>query len=238
MNGKDSPFTVTVLQYRSDNPIDKETTMIAYNTALPGPAKKLSVEPTVAATAVVTDCLLGRYTEVQEFTYMAESQMHDYSYICSHGSVIYSKIGKFANIAAQVRINPGNHPHERPTLHHFTYRAAQYGFAEEDDAQFFNWRRLQEVRIGHDTWIGHGCIIMPGVSIGNGAIVGSHSVVTRDVAPYTIVVGSPAKVVRRRFPPSIADRIEASAWWDWDHDTIRERFADFKDIRAFLAKYC
>ncbi len=212
--------------------------MIPYNSHGKHSQKTLKETPTVADTAILTDCLLGRYTEIQEFTQMAESSMDDYSYICAYGSVIYTAIGKFANIAAQVRINPGNHPHERPTLHHFTYRAARYGFAEQDDAAFFNWRRIQQVRIGHDTWIGHGCIIMPGVTIGNGAIIGSLSVVTKDVPPYTIVAGAPAKPIRRRFPRIIADRIEQSAWWDWDHETLKSRLGDFKDIRIFLDKYC
>jgi phosphonate metabolism protein (transferase hexapeptide repeat family) len=212
--------------------------MIKYNSAHVTSAKRLTEEPTVAPTAVIKDTLLGRYTEVQEFSEMIEAEMDDYSYICSHCSVIYTRIGKFANIAAQVRINPGNHPYERPTQHHFTYRPAMYGLAQEDDEAFFNWRRIQQVNIGHDVWIGHGCIIMPGVSIGNGAIVGSHAVVTHNVPAYTIVAGSPAKVVRRRFPQSIAERIEASAWWDWDHETLRARLPDFKDIRTFLARYC
>jgi phosphonate metabolism protein (transferase hexapeptide repeat family) len=212
--------------------------MIKYNTPDLHTAKCLSVEPTVAETAMIKDSFLGRYTEIMGFTTMTESSMDDYSYVCSYGSVIYANIGKFANIAAHTRINPGSHPHERPSLHHFTYRAKQYGFAEQDDAAFFNWRRLQTVTIGHDTWIGHACIIMPGVTIGNGAIVGSNSVVTKDVAPYTIVAGSPAKLLRRRFPKSISDRLDASAWWDWDHEVIKARLDDFKDIRTFLEKYC
>jgi len=79
---------------------------------------------------------------------------------------------------------------------------------------------------------------MPGVTIGNGAIIGSLSVVTKDVPPYTIVAGAPAKPIRRRFPRIIADRIEQSAWWDWDHETLKSRLGDFKDIRIFLDKYC
>jgi hypothetical protein len=136
-----------------------------------------------------------------------------------------------------VRINPGFHPIERPTLHHFTYRRAKYGMAPEDDASFFEWRRRQRVHIGHDTWIGHGAVIMPGVRIGNGAVIGSNSVVTRDVPAYAIVAGAPAKVIRQRFPAAIAAAIESTAWWDWDHATLTGRMDDFCDLRRFLAKY-
>ena len=78
---------------------------------------------------------------------------------------------------------------------------------------------------------------MPGVTIGNGAVVGSNAVVTRDVPAFAIVAGAPAKVIRQRFPASIAAAIESTTWWDWDHDTLTERMDDFCDLRRFLAKY-
>jgi phosphonate metabolism protein (transferase hexapeptide repeat family) len=112
-----------------------------------------------------------------------------------------------------------------------------YGMDDQDDEEFFAWRRRQRVTIGHDTWIGHGVVIMPGVTIGNGAVVGSNSVVTKDVPAYAIVAGAPAKLIRQRFPKAIAAALEATAWWDWDHDTLTARLVDFKDLRGFLAKY-
>jgi len=75
------------------------------------------------------------------------------------------------------------------------------------------------------------------VRIGNGAVVGSNSVVTKDVPAYAIVGGVAAKVIRQRFPRAIAEAIEATAWWDWDHETLTARMADFRDLRTFLAKY-
>jgi len=197
----------------------------------------LSDEPYFSESATIRDSRFGKYTSVGEFTAVEESSMDDYSYICGYGSVIYTEIGKFSNIAACCRINPGNHPIERPTLHHFTYRAKRYGFREDDDDAFFAWRRIQKVKIGHDTWIGHGVVIMPGVKIGNGSIIGSNSVVTRDVPSYCIAVGSPARIIRKRFPQEISDAIEKTTWWDWPFETIKERFEDFKDLRTFLKKY-
>ena len=112
------------------------------NTSIYKPKKLLSETPTVADSAQLTDCRLGKFTEVMEHTVMAETAMDDYSYICSYGSVRYAEIFKFSNIAAHVCVNPGNHPFERPTLHHFTYRGEQYGFSESNDEVFFNWRRV------------------------------------------------------------------------------------------------
>jgi phosphonate metabolism protein (transferase hexapeptide repeat family) len=210
------------------------THIAAYN--LPA-AAHLELAPTLAPNAVVRDCRFGRYTQVGEQSQMADCLLDDYSYIGSHCDLMSTDIGKFANIAAMVRINPGFHPMEWPTLHHFTYRRAMYGMADQDDADFFAWRRRQRVVIGHDTWIGHGAVLMPGLRIGNGAVVGSNAVVTKDVPPYAIVGGVAAKVIRQRFPRAIAEAIEATAWWDWDHDTLTERMADFRDLRVFLAKY-
>ncbi len=201
------------------------------------PTPRLGQTPSIAASAVIRDCRFGRYTEVGEHVRMEDCLLDDYAYLQHHGECMSADIGKFANIAAMVRINPGFHPMERPTQHHFTYRRTQYGMAAQDDAAFFEWRRLQRVRIGHDAWIGHAVVIMPGVSIGQGAVVGSHSVVTRDVVAYAIVAGAPARPIRQRFPAAIAAAIDSTAWWNWDHATLTERIDDFCDLRRFLALY-
>ncbi|WP_304923198.1 DapH/DapD/GlmU-related protein [Hydrogenophaga sp.] len=199
--------------------------------------RKLSEAPSIAPTAVIKDCRFGRYTDVGDHARLADSLLDDYSYMDRGCDIMSADIGKFSNIASMVRINPGFHPMERPTLHHFTYRRFKYGMAPEDDASFFEWRRRQRVHIGHDTWIGHGAVIMPGVRIGNGAVIGSNTVVTKDVPAYAIVAGAPAKVIRQRFPAAIAAAIESTAWWDWDHATLTERMDDFCDLRRFLAKH-
>lgn len=200
-------------------------------------APRLTVAPSIDPTAVVQDCHFGRYTEVGAQVHMSDSTLDDYSYLCRGCELIGTDIGKFANIAAMVRINPGFHPMDWPSQHHVIYRRSRYGLTEDDDEAFFGWRQRQRVHIGHDTWIGHGVVIMPGVRIGHGAVVGSNSVVTRDVPPYAIVAGAPARVLRMRFARDIADALLATAWWDWDHETLSERLAHFKDLRGFLQRY-
>lgn len=210
------------------------THIAAHN--LPPPVN-LGLAPTLADSAVVRDCHFGRYTQVGEQTRLGDCLLDDYAYVQHFCDLMSVDIGKFANIANMVRINPGFHPMERPTLHHFVYRPTMYGMDDHDDADFFAWRRRQRVVIGHDTWIGHGAVIMPGVRIGHGAVVGSNSVVTKDVPAYAIVAGAPAKLIRQRFSRAIAEALEATAWWDWDHDTLTQRMPEFKDLRSFLAKY-
>ena len=202
-------------------------------------AKQLGPEPVIDPTATVRDSTLGRYTEVGARTSVVETRFGDYSYIVQDSDIIYSTVGKFCSIAAMTRINPGNHPMERATQSHFTYRASAYFPGEADEASFFDWRRSFHVTIGHDVWIGHGAIILPGRNIGTGAVVAAGAVVTRDVAPYTIVAGTPAKPVRQRFPGPVAERLQALAWWDWDHERLRVALPDFRalTIEAFLEKH-
>jgi phosphonate metabolism protein (transferase hexapeptide repeat family) len=208
--------------------------VVAHN--LPPPLR-LGEAPFIHASAVLKNVHLGRYTEVGAHVSMSDSVLDDYSYLGHHTELISTDIGKFANVAAMVRINPGFHPMERASLHHFTYRRVMYGLGAHDDAAFFEWRQRQRVCIGHDTWIGHGVVIMPGVRIGNGAVVGSNAVVTRDVPAYAIVAGAPAKLLRWRFARDIAQALEATAWWDWPHHVLAERLEDFCDLRRFLARY-
>jgi phosphonate metabolism protein (transferase hexapeptide repeat family) len=202
-------------------------------------AGQLGLDPVIDPTARVRECRFGLYTEIGPRTSLAETVLDDYSYIGNDGEVIYTQIGKFCSIAAMVRINPGNHPMERPSQSHFTYRAASYWPEEANEPAFFDRRRASPVTIGHDVWIGHGVVVLPGRRIGTGAVVGAGAIVTRDVAPYTIVVGNPARPVRRRFDGATAERLMQLAWWDWDHDRLRAALPDFRSlpIAAFLDKY-
>lgn len=201
--------------------------------------KKLGETPCIHETAVVTHSTFGRYTEVAELCRIDEAEFGDYSYIMQYGMVWCATIGKFANIAASVRINATNHPTWRATLHHFTYRARDYWPDADMDEDFFAWRRENRVHIGHDVWIGHGATILPGVRIGNGAVIGSGAVVSKDVEPYMIVGGVAAKPIRERFSRDIAERMDRLAWWDWDHDQLRIALEDFRslDAAAFLDRH-
>lgn len=209
------------------------TKIESYNT---GEKIKLAIKPYISVHAIIKESSFGKYTEVGDFSNISDTIMDDYSYVSEYTQITNTIIGKFANIASQVRINPGFHPYEMPCQHHLLYRREMYGFGDDDKA-FFNYRKTQKVIIGHDTWVGHGAVIMPGIKIGNGAIIGANAVVTKDVPPYAIVAGVSSKILKYRFSKDIINKIEEIAWWDWSHDEISERIDDLKDIREFIYKY-
>jgi phosphonate metabolism protein (transferase hexapeptide repeat family) len=201
--------------------------------------KLLSHQPLIDPAAEIADCTLGRYTEVGARTKLLEVRMADYSYVVDDSDIAYASIGKFCSIAAMTRINPGNHPMGRASQSHFTYRASTYFPGEPDEPEFFAWRRDAHVTIGHDVWIGHGAVVLAGRSIGDGAVIAAGAIVTKDVAPYSIVGGNPARPIRPRFPAEIALRMQALAWWDWPHETLREALPDFRTLsaEAFLERF-
>ncbi len=195
--------------------------------------------PEIDPEAAVVDCALGRWTRIGARTEMHEVSFGDYSYIVSDSSATYAEIGKFCSIARDVRINPGNHPTWRVAQHHFSYRATSYALGASDDAAFFEWRRSDKVTMGHDIWIGHGATILAGVTVGTGAVVGAGAVVSKDVPPFAVVVGVPARVIKYRFEPDLQAALIALAWWDWDHDRLAAALEDFRtlDAATFVARH-
>lgn len=196
-------------------------------------------EPRPHPTAELKNCKLGRYVAIGERCVLREVTVGDFSYFERHAEAIYTEIGRFCSIAANTRINALEHPIERVTQHKLSYRPNEYFRYQGVDEEFRKRRRGKRVTIGHDVWIGHGAVVMPGVSIGNGAVIGANAVVTRDVAPFEVVAGNPARKLRMRFEPEIAARIEKLAWWDWTEARLFEAITDMQAllIEEFLDKW-
>jgi phosphonate metabolism protein (transferase hexapeptide repeat family) len=195
--------------------------------------------PRVHSSSVLRDCQLGQFTDVAERVLMANTVLGDYSYIERHSEIIYAEIGKFCAIASDVRINALNHPMQRISQHKITYRPNEYFLYAKVDKEFREQRKEAKVEIGHDVWIGHGAIILPGIKIGHGAVIAAGAVVTKNVEPYAIAAGIPAKRIKWRFKKSIRTRIIKLEWWNWEHDQLAKAVEDMKvlSVEEFLGKY-
>ncbi len=196
-------------------------------------------EPRIHPTAELKGCRLGRYVSVAERVILREVSVGDFSYFERHAEGIYATIGKFCSIAANTRINALEHPLERATTHKISYRPNEYFRYLGVDQAFRERRRARKVSIGNDVWIGHGAVILPGVTVGDGAVIGANAVVSRDVSPYSIVGGAPARVIRMRFADDVVERLERLAWWDWPLERLFEAVPDMQalPIEEFLDRW-
>lgn len=165
---------------------------------------------------------IGRYCHFAHHCEVKNSHIGDRSSIGRYTKIENSNIGKYCSISWNVTIGAPTHDIERITTNAFTYRKL-FGLVTQD-------KNIQQKRteIGNDVWIGCHAIIIAGVHIGNGAVIGAGAVVTKDVAPYTIVAGVPAKCIKYRFDDSIVKKIEQINWWDLDDDILKEHIDLFE----------
>ncbi len=130
-------------------------------------------------------------------------------------------IGKFCSIAcgAKFLFTSGNHTMKSLANYTFPIFFDEWGLDAKDICRA--WDNKGDTVVGNDVWIGYEAVVLSGVTIGDGAVIGARAVVTRDVPPYTVVGGVPARPIRRRFDDATVERLEALRWWDWDEAKIQ-----------------
>lgn len=148
------------------------------------------------------------------------------------------KIGKFCSIAcgAKFLFTSGNHTMKSLSTYPFPIFFEEWGLDGKDICGA--WDNKGDIVIGNDVWIGYEAVILSGVTIGDGAVIGSRAVVTKDVEPYTIVGGVPAKPIRKRFDEQTIEKLEKIGWWDWSEEQIRQNIGAIQagDVDA-LSKF-
>jgi acetyltransferase-like isoleucine patch superfamily enzyme len=148
---------------------------------------------------IITRCNIGAYTTISRGAELA-----------------YARIGRYCSIGPNAIIGPSSHPLDRLTSSIVTY-TSQFDFYQRNEGLFetFEGNHVPVV-IGHDVWIGANVVVQDGVTIGHGAVIGAGAVVTRDVPPFTIMGGVPARKIRDRFPDALSERLLSLAWWRFD----------------------
>jgi Acetyltransferase (isoleucine patch superfamily) len=156
-----------------------------------------------------------------------------YHYPVNHDRLI---IGKFCSIACGTKFlfNSANHALDSLSTYPFPLFSEEWGLEPKNVAE--SWDNKGDIIIGNDVWIGFEAVILAGVTIGDGAIVGARAVVTKDVAPYTIVGGVPAKPIRKRFDAQTIKALLEIRWWDWDEDKIAQNIEAIKS--GCIASLC
>lgn len=175
----------------------------------------------------------GRGCRLGGPVYIAGSTIGDFTYIEVGTRISAADVGRFCSIAPYAMIGLAEHPVERfVSTHPIFYRrmpALSYDLVDRDHHQ-----EISRTRIGNDVWIGAHACVRGGLEIGDGAVIGAGAVVTRDVPPYAIYAGVPARLVRYRFDPATIEFLLAFKWWERDLDWLREHIDELHDVERFV----
>jgi len=184
--------------------------------------------------ARATATRFGRHVGIGADSDLRDVVIGDYSYLGPRSVVVSTDIGAFCSIASDVILGTGSHPARDTISSHPAFyldRAANgWRFVDEDGGTEY-----LRTRIGSDVWLGARVIVRDGVTIGDGVIVGAGAVVVRDLEPYGVYGGVPARLIRHRFPADMVARLLAFGWWNRDADWLRRHAAAFRDPDRFLA---
>ncbi|HEF7294298.1 TPA: CatB-related O-acetyltransferase [Bacillus cereus] len=180
----------------------------------------------------IRDSNIDKTAKVCSASHLVSIEMGGYSYIGNYCTVINTRIGRFCSIADNCIIGGASHPIE--------WVSTSPVFQEGRNIMKTNfsthpYQTMKETVIGNDVWIGSNCLIKGGIKIGDGAVIGMGSILTKDVGPYEIWAGNPARLISKRFSEETVEKLLESNWWEWGNDTLAERAHYFNDVEKFLS---
>lgn len=183
--------------------------------------------------AKISNTVFGNYNVIYNDVLLDSCSIGDHSYIQKRSTIFNTDIGKFCSIASGVSIGPGIHKTDGVCTHPVFYLNNTPLIKKFSDKDLLI--SSKKTTIGHDVWIGEKAIVLDGVTIGTGAIIAAGSVVTKDVSPYAIVGGVPAKQIKYRFEEKEIDLLLKSEWWDYPEDWLAKNYKSFNHINKFLS---
>ncbi len=182
-----------------------------------------------------SNCFINPNTEIKSNCHILEgvillnSTVDSFTYIGKKSVIQNAAIGSFCSIASEVCIGLGKHPVEHfstSTVFYKTQNTLNIKLVDTD----LPFKEYEPVNIGSDVWIGARSIILDGVTIGHGAVIAANSVVSKDVAPYSIVGGVPAKIIRYRFSPEKIQSLLDQEWWKWELSKIKSTMSELNNV--------
>lgn len=185
--------------------------------------KKLSIG---RSCVISRDSYFDSNVNILDYCRIFNSKVSSYSYVAPYSIMIDCSVGKYTSIGPGCRIGLGIHPVNELSTSPYLYN--DNIFKKKNNSDF------QNVIIGNDVWIGANVLIMGGVTIGHGAVIGAGAVVTKNLPPYSISIGVPAKTVKYRFDDSTINDLLRKPWWDLEHDIIIRHKQDFRCVEKYL----
>lgn len=183
----------------------------------------------------VLNCEIDCSAVIYSGTQMVNSSLGRYSYVSYNCSIINASIGSFCSIASDVKIGGATHPiswvSTSPVFENVKNSGPNKRFAR------FELPPTEKTEIGSDVWVGNSVIIIAGVKIGHGAVIGAGAIVTKDVPPYAIVVGNPAKIIKYRFSQEIIEKLLASEWWTLPNNDIEKKAPYIRCPQEFIEQF-
>lgn len=182
---------------------------------------------------IINTSFFGVNNSISDDVFLNNVKLGDFTYISKGSNISNTTIGKFCSIAGNVKIGLGLHPSSVYVSTHpiffSTTKQSQITFA---DKNYFN--EYTKTKIGNDVWVGENVVIIGGISIGDGAIIAAGAVVSKDVPPYSIVGGVPAKIIKYRFQKEEIEFLLKCKWWDLDNEIVKNNFLLFHDVKKLM----
>lgn len=197
--------------------------------------KILNPSCTLKAAELGRKIQLDKYVTIERGSHVYAQKIGKYTFINKYCLIDKSveSIGNFCSIAYGCKIGLAGHPVNWVSSHPFAYDK-KYGFVKE--TQFEIAASAPKCKIGNDVWIGANAIILAGLTVGDGAIIGANSFVNKDVAPYSIVTGTPAKHQKYRFDEKTIEALKKTEWWNWEDKKLRKNIHLFNQPELFIQK--
>lgn len=181
--------------------------------------------------ATVVDCEIHKTSVVEHHANVRYSEIDRYTYVSARSSVIHTKVGSFCSIAAGVAIGGGAHDIDAVSTSPVFNKGKNIFGVNFGNIQFSPYKKTT---IGNDVWIGNRALVLQGVTIGDGAVIGAGSVVTKDIPPYEVWAGNPAKKIKDRFDDQTKEKLLNIQWWEMSEEKLKKLGDLFSDPKKLI----